>query len=579
MREKWRSLWNRVNWSLKLVLSFLCILMIFLASSLYIVHQLREVGQQMIYQNEAINHKVLALTIKQEVQELATIKYGVMISRSLDELDRYAELRKQAEANIEQLAEVASTAELRKKRSMLTTVFGEYAGTFDTVVEMVRDSGAQPELSNKLQSLYNQSQAHKEYLFELVDEFNAAHEQIASSAVAQSTEILEQTMRITVIAVSFTFIMTVILGSMLILSFVRPIGRLQQTVSLIAEGDLRHKIKSTAQDELGQLSKHFDLMIDKVRGMLGRTQEIASQMSEQSGMLRQVSTTTATANADIMRAIQEMSVGTDKQASQSEIIAGMAAEVESDVQGIAEFASRVKQKSLEASSNTSIGSSAVAALNAAAEQTDQTYQKVFEAIDLLSASTSQIDKIVHTIAEISTQTNVLALNAAIEAARAGQEGLGFSVIADEVRQLSTQVNDSAKSIAQIIQTVHQGMNEVRNQMSRAKQVIHTQNSKISDTQQAFGAIDQSVQLITEHIGQIYQKIEQAQARNEQLVQSVHLVSSISQETAAGVEEVASTSIVQNEAIAYIAEQAEETYRMAQSLFVEVNRFKMVRGGD
>jgi methyl-accepting chemotaxis protein len=572
----WSGFWSRVNWSLKLklVLSFLCILSIFLASSLYVASQLRAVEQQMMYQNAATDHRVLALTIKQDVQELATIKYGVMISRSLEDVDRYARLSEQTELNISILAEAASTPELRKKRSMLSTVFGEYAGTFDAVVEMVRDPEARPELSNRLQGLYNQSQAHKEYLFELVDEFNAAHEQIAGSTVAESALILNQSMSVAVIAVAFTFIVTVILGAWLILSFVRPIGRLQHTVSLIAEGDPRHQIGAVSRDELGQLSRHFDLMLDKVRSMLGRTQVIASQMSEQSGMLRQVSTTTAAANDDIMKAIQEMSVGTDKQASQSEMIAVMAAEVESDVQGIAEFASLVSEKSREASWNTRAGSEAVAALNAAAEQTDRTYQKVFQAIDLLSASSSQIDKIVHTISEISTQTNVLALNAAIEAARAGQEGLGFSVIADEVRQLSTQVNNSAKSIAQIIQTVHQGMNDVRNQMSLAKDVIHTQNSKISDTQQAFHAIDVSVQLISEHIEQIYQKLEQAQARNEQLVQSVHLVSSISQETAAGVEEVASTSIGQNEAIAYIAKQAEETYEMAQILFVEVNRFKM-----
>ncbi|PJI52474.1 hypothetical protein CTI14_41675 [Methylobacterium radiotolerans] len=94
---------------------------------------------------------------------------------------------------------------------------------------------------------------------------------------------------------------------LLIRSFMNPIQRLQHAVQKIAAGDLRHKINSSSQDELGKLSQNFDEMIDQVKGMLSNTQTIASSLTEHSRSFHEFSEATAAANQDIVRAIQEIS--------------------------------------------------------------------------------------------------------------------------------------------------------------------------------------------------------------------------------------------------------------------------------
>jgi methyl-accepting chemotaxis protein len=558
----------------KLIFSFVVLMSVFLLSSMFSLWQLYGIRGQMDNQHDAVTLKVLTLTIKQEVQELAALKYGVMVSRSLDDTERYAELQKQIQSKIGQLGGQVNTPELRKKHPMLSLVFGEYAQTFEAVTDMLKDSSAQPELSNRLQSLYSQSQAHQAYLFELVDEFYAYYEQSAEQATMASVDIMEETVRVSMTIVSTLLIAAGVLCALIIRSFIRPIGRLRQSVSLLAEGDLRNKIHSRTSDELGELSNHFDHMIDRVRMMLGQTSSVANAITEQSEALREVTGKTALANQEIVRALKEVSSGTDQQTSRIEEIVTFTSEVESNIADIAEYAGMMKKRGGEAGETTKAGAQAVTELYNSAMLTATTYQNVFETVQSLSAHSVSIHNIVHTIEEISGQTHVLALNAAIEAARAGEEGRGFSVIADQVRTLAAQVNESAKSIAQMIKGIHEQVQQVSARMVQAKRDMESQNEKIADTRNAFSAIEQSTLIMANHIGQIYEKVELAHDRNKRLVRSVHFISDISQENVSNIQEMASASEEQNHAISYIANQADEAHRMARMLLKEIRRFKM-----
>jgi methyl-accepting chemotaxis protein len=558
----------------KLIFSFVALMSVFLLLFMFSVWQLYGIRSQMDNQHEAVKLKVLTLSIKQEVQELAALKYGVMVSRSLDDTKRYAVLREQVQSKIGQLGERVDTPELRKKHPMLSLVFGEYAQTFEAVTDMLQDSTAQLELSNRLQSLYSQSQAHQAYLFELVDEFYAFYEQSTEQATLESAEIMEETVQVSITIVSILFMIAGVLGALLIRSFIRPIGRLRHTVSLLAEGDLRNKIHSEASDELGELSKHFDHMIDRVRMMLGQTSSVANAITEQSEALREVTGKTAHANQEIVKALKEVSSGTDQQTSRIEEIVTFTSEVESNIADIAEYAGMMRKGGREAGETTKAGAQAVTELYNTAKLTATTYQNVFDTVQSLSANSVSINKIVHTIEEISSQTHVLALNAAIEAARAGEEGKGFSVIADQVRTLAAQVNESAKSISQMIKGIHEQIEQVSSRMVQARHDIQSQNEKIADTRNAFSAIEQSTLIMANHIGQIHEKVEQTHTRNKQLVRSVHFISNISQENASSIQEMASASEEQNQAISYIANQADEAHHMARLLLKEIHRFKM-----
>jgi methyl-accepting chemotaxis protein len=342
----------------------------------------------------------------------------------------------------------------------------------------------------------------------------------------------------------------------------------------MAAGDLRQQINSSSLDELGQLSQSFDHMTKQVRLMLGHTQHIASSLSEHAHSFHSFSQVTASANADVLKAIHEISSGTDEQATVSERSSMLIAELETEILHISQYTDLMKNTSMDASSNTRKGTSSIHELKEASEHSQQILKKVNEAMETLSSSSIQISKITRSITEISTQTNVLALNAAIEAARAGEHGKGFSVIADEVRGLSKQSNESSKMIEQITTMLQHQILDLQLIMGDAREYTVTQNNKVGETLNSFEGIEQSMQAITSQIEQIHDKIDQARIKNEKLVESVQLVAAIAQETASGVEEVNSTSIQQNDSILRIVEESDDILSLSQKLFEEISKFRI-----
>ncbi|MGO4272388.1 methyl-accepting chemotaxis protein, partial [Paenibacillus sp. TAF58] len=337
---------------------------------------------------------------------------------------------------------------------------------------------------------------------------------------------------------------------------------------------LSHTINSKSNDELGKLSNSFDHMIIQVRQMLNATMQVASSLSDHSHEFHRFSQLTASANTDILKAITEISTGADEQAMKTEQSSMIIAELEAEIRDITAYTYEMKRTSEEASSGTLQGTASVRALKTSSDQSQAVLQKVDAAMMTLSDSSKQIGAIIHSITEISTQTNVLALNAAIEAARAGVHGRGFSVIADEVRQLSQQTSDSSKTIGGIIQALQKQIKELQSSLIEVNESAVTQNHRVADTLRSFEGIEQSMKGIIGQIEQIHVKIEYVQSKNDRLVNSVQFVAAIAQETAAGVEEVNSTSIQQDASIRRIAEESDDILELAQQLFAEISKFQI-----
>ncbi len=248
--------------------------------------------------------------------------------------------------------------------------------------------------------------------------------------------------------------------------------------------------------------------------MLQNSQRIASSLSTHSSMFREFSGSTALANKEIVRAIHEISAGAEQQAQYTELSSTTINELDEQVRDIAKFTDTMQRKSREAAINTHTGSESMEELQSAARRSEEVLHHVYQAMETLSRSSAQIARIVGTISDISTQTNVLALNAAIEAARAGVHGKGFSVIAEEVRLLSGQTNDSSKTIAVIVKSLMTQIKELEATLGEAKQSFEQQKGKMSDSLAAFQEIRQSMDELSSHIGQIHSRIAAAEDKKQ-----------------------------------------------------------------
>lgn len=253
--------------------------------------------------------------------------------------------------------------------------------------------------------------------------------------------------------------------------------RLQDALRQIADGDLRQQINSPYNDELGRLSYHFDHMVTRVREMLRQTLSVASSLADYSHSFQQSSSITADTNQDIVRTIQEISVGADQQAVQSEQSAVLLQELEREVDEITDHTDAMLTTSETANHNTRRGSETVTALQQISRHSRDSIGRVYQALEKLVEQSQDITRITNSITEISKQTNILSLNAAIEAARAGASGKGFAVIADEVRHLSVQTKDSSIHISEIIHELQNSMTDFQGYMLETKKASNSRSTR------------------------------------------------------------------------------------------------------
>ncbi|MDR6879065.1 methyl-accepting chemotaxis protein [Bacillus sp. 3255] len=571
---------NNLTMRTKLIVSFSGVLLIFLAVAFFNLYQVSQIKQSLTDQNDKVELKVLALELKEMVQEMNIIASGLEISKKPIYIVKYNALRNPFNDRIKRIGDTAVTDEQRKWRSQLIQASVDYINNFDSAAAMIQGNGTNAkDLEMNLLYLYNESQDLKTVIFELVDKFYVTYAGEADQAIQSSTKALDSTTSVMIYVSIVVLISTVLIAFFLIRSYIRPIQKLQKAVSLIASGNLTHTINATSNDELGRLSHSFDHMILQVRQMLHATKQIASSLTGHSHEFHRFSQVTASANTDILKAIHEISGGADEQATKTEMSSQIIAELEAEIRDITAYTHEMIRASDEAAAGTLQGTGYVRALKTSSEQSQAVLHKVDAAMQTLAASSKQIGAITHSITEISTQTNVLALNAAIEAARAGVHGRGFSVIADEVRQLSQQTNDSSKTISGITQALQKQIKELQSSLLEARESANAQRHRVADTLGSFESIDQSMKGIKNQIEQIHLKIEQARSKNDTLVDSVQFVAAIAQETAAGVEEVNSTSIQQDASIRRIAEQSDDILSLAEQLFMEISKFRITESDE
>ncbi|MFD2613357.1 methyl-accepting chemotaxis protein [Paenibacillus gansuensis] len=559
----------------RLIWSFILIVGIVAGASYLQIQEVRAIKQQLAGQNRETAKKIQALELKQNLQVLFNISTNLISTQNLDLEQDFRDNTEAFQRSVQQLSGSAATPKQRKLVPKLNTVSQEFIANFDKAVAMLKDESSDPlAVIDEMNAAGERTKAHREYMFQIVDEFYRSFSATASAAVAKSDQLLDSTVGATTTTSVIVLIVCTAVAVLLIASFTRPIGRLQDAVKQVAAGDFTVKLYSSSQDELGILSRDVDHMIGQVNKMMGAAHAIASSLSAASDRFRSFSTTTAAANEEIIRAIDEISRGAGEQASHTEQSAELIVGMQQEIDLITRYTDQMKQMSIAANETTRSGSEAVGSLTRSAQQTDAVLAEVFQSLEALGASSVRIEQIVNTITDISNRTNILSLNAAIEAARAGVHGNGFAVIAEEVRQLSGQTKESSAAVSLIIRSLLEQLGGLQSQMSEARNRFQAQTGKVSETMLAFQSIHASIETLSSQMDRIGHQVAEAKEKNGKLTISVQYVASIAEETAAGVEEVNSASIQQDEAIRSIAGQAEEINSLSARLFAELSKFRI-----
>jgi methyl-accepting chemotaxis protein len=260
--------------------------------------------------------------------------------------------------------------------------------------------------------------------------------------------------------------------------FLKPILELCEALKAVEQGDLMHGVQVTRHDEVGILQRIFNDVIGKLSTILGNVEDSGKQMSQSAFQIA----TIAKETAEVSR--QEEA---------------RAAEVVSETKSLSEVARVVQEQAGAAAERTrevqAKGNEGVAAVERNIAEMDATVgevNRVSSEIGDLESAAAEITRIIDTIKEISAQTNLLALNAAIEAARAGEQGRGFAVVADEVRKLAERTTLSATEVTGIVATINDRVHQLRATMDAVVDRVHAGQAVAGETSEVMAAMSSVV---------------------------------------------------------------------------------------
>ncbi len=427
-----------------------------------------------------------------------------------------AKFNKNIETFINDLDASAHPAEAREN---IKHLMEQYRNRFVDLVNTSREKGLSSKdgLMGKMRSTVHKTEA---LLAALSKELNSAIETEVGS--------LDRLMMTTnIIALMLALFVTAIIAWIAI-GILRPMQALASTMSRAArKSDLSVRMQVSSKDEIGETGKAFNSMLEKFQNIVAQVNDSSTQMSRAAERLSAIT--------------QETAAGIQQQTSHTGQVATAINQMSATVQAVAHNA----------------GEAAVAA-NDTTQHVDQGHQVVNDAIhsiDKLAKEIEQAGSVIHELEEdgvkigtvldvirgIAEQTNLLALNAAIEAARAGEQGRGFAVVADEVRTLASRTQESTREIQQMIETLQAGTSAAVSVMDSSRRQAKQGVEQISAAGDALDTIVEGITRINDMNTQIASAADEQSAVAEEINQNVVTISQIAETSAVNAEQTQSAS--------------------------------------
>ncbi|MCW8944408.1 MAG: methyl-accepting chemotaxis protein [Sedimenticola sp.] len=325
------------------------------------------------------------------------------------------------------------------------------------------------------------------------------------------------------------FVVGALIGWIFTGLIVKPIQQTVDAVKDIAEGegDLTQRLDERSKDELGELAGWFNRFLDKMQGVVSELNGVTQDLSVSAEQLSQVS--------------EQTRVGISNQQSQTEQAATATNEMAATVQDVAKNAESAASSAMQARGEAAEGKNTVDESIAAIQSLSVTVETAAGVIGRLEQDSVEIGGVLDVIRNIAEQTNLLALNAAIEAARAGEQGRGFAVVADEVRTLASRTQQSTQEIQEMIERLQSASKEAVKSMDETNAQAKKGSDYAARTGEVLESITSSINQISDMNTQIASAAEQQSVVAEEINRNVVGINEISEHTANGAQQTASAS--------------------------------------
>lgn len=351
---------------------------------------------------------------------------------------------------------------------------------------------------------------------------------VADDFSKTATHEFNQAIAVVMTVIVAAVVIGAILGMRIYRSVIGPLNSLKQTVSGIEHDlDLTRQVKVANHDEVGDTVEAFNKLISKLRETLGQMQKHAAGVMASAGSL-------ATSSSQVSAS----------SVHQSESTSNMAATVEQMTVGIGHMADRTNEANLLAEKSGQLaqsGEQVISETVADIHKIAETMREASEEIHQLETNSEQISAVVAVIREVAEQTNLLALNAAIEAARAGEQGRGFAVVADEVRKLAERTSQSTQEISASIAAMQTSAQRAVSGTQTVARHVDNGVKRATEASRAMREIGESAQHTVEMVGEISHAMREQSTASTSIAQQVERIAQMTEENSAAAQSTADTA--------------------------------------
>lgn len=396
---------------------------------------------------------------------------------------------------------------------------------------------------------------------------------VGTMLASELSEKINPIRTITIVSSVIGLLLVALVGWFIAGSIKNPIQQIVTAMNRAANGDLTAEVHLKGQDEIKDLANHYNHMLLRIADLVSNVRASAHQINLSATELTEISTVTADITREVTSSVGEIAKGAEDQASQAQSGAELINELSQKIDQIVDNTNDMQKLSENARQKNNEGIQAMVQLKAKAVENSKYAGLVAVSIEDLNQKAGLIGNIVDTITAISDQTNLLALNAAIEAARAGEAGRGFAVVADEVRKLAEGSGEAANSIKDLISTVQASAVNTVSTMGAAKEVVMAQDEMMAAAERIFNEIELAVSAMNDSVNEISRAIKDVDQSKQQIVGAIESISSVTEETAASAEEVSASTEVMYHSVDKVAASALEMDKSSRDLEEAISVFK------
>lgn len=351
----------------------------------------------------------------------------------------------------------------------------------------------------------------------------------------------------------------------------KKVNRLSATMSA---GDFTQSLPEDQADEFGTMARNLNEMMSNIRAMVGHVSSSAEQVAATSEELTASAEQTTTAAEQISISMMEVASGTERQSLIAEQTTQVVTEMAGGMEHVASRIQSVTDSSAQASHTARLGNQLVTQV---IEQMNEIHGKVNLSslvVHDLGSKSQEIGQIVEMITALASQTNLLALNAAIEAARAGEHGKGFAVVADEVRKLAEQSSRAAEQIANLVSLIRADIDSAMHAMEEGQHSVQDGLQLVGQAGESFHVILDDVQSVSNQSQEVTVAVQQMQAGMNAMVQAMQNIVQISAQSADHAQDVAASSEEQTATMQEFSNASIMLAKMAMELQEVISRLRV-----